>query len=489
MAMLIKSVKKSMLNVFKLKAKILILVLITIAVSYIMSRSVETNLNKLLEIASIVLMVIGVATVLENYKFGLSMGISGIMVLLISVTILSPSSSQLSMKEKLEDYEYLYKTVSENYPLLKSNERVNGVNWLGKRETFRSNIEKTTNQNMSDEFLDSMFAAEISKIIRELNNNHTHVVGRSFFVNHTVHSSVEYDDNFKLWDDVLKDEKTLKWYNFDDNILDQEPPSPFKGALRSANYFPADHYLASYPASRTKEIAPGEVAYLRIFSMDPNRVEKDGEIIRKYLNEVESYDKLIIDIRGNYGGDDTYWRENVIAPLINEELSVDNYFFVRGGYSKTFYESRGIELYPINDLDKDIIESFPEEVGTDFDYYGMHNITIEPLKPIGFKGEIYILVDSGVYGSAERFAGFAKDSGFATLVGGTTGGNSLAFEPLIFSLPNSGMVIRFRGELALNGDGNISSEIGIIPNIQLDDTTIVYNHELDRLIQYVVNKE
>ena len=106
--------------------------------------------------------------------------------------------------------------------------------------------------------------------------------------------------------------------------------------------------------------------------------------------------------------------------------------------------------------------------------------------PIDFDGKIYLLVDKGVYSSSESFAAFCKDSGLATLVGTTTGGDGIGIDPLFFSLPNSGIVIRFSSLLALNGDGTINEEVQTPPDIEID-SAVGYSYENDEAIQYVIN--
>lgn len=477
---------KTQLTILEIFKKSIVLILATMVVANVVSRYVDFSFNSIVYYLGLGIFVIGFACVLESYRFGLINLFSGLTILLVAGTLMSIGPSQLTMDEKLEDYEYLYHMISENYPYLTSNERTNGINWLQENEKFKSNIKKTTSAYMSESLLDTMFVAEISKIVRRLNNNHTRLIGRDFFVNHNMYTSPEYESNFELWDEILKDEKTLSWYNFE-QIGDEDIHIPDKEELEFKDYYKS--YLSLYSSTSTGIIVPDEVAYLRVYNMRTGRIKEDGVIIRKFLEEVKDYDKLIIDIRGNTGaGDDRYWRENVVAPLISKELTVNNYFFVRGAYSKTFYESLKINLYPISELYKNIIDGLPEEVITGFDYYGKHNVIIEPIDPVDFQGEIYLLVDEMVYASAEKFASFSKDSGFATVVGKTTGGNALIFEPLLFSLPNSGLVVRYRGELLLNGDGNISAEVGTIPHIQINNTAIkVPIYDMDYAIQFVIN--
>lgn len=160
----------------------------------------------------------------------------------------------------------------------------------------------------------------------------------------------------------------------------------------------------------------------------------------------------------------------------------------KGPMIREFQEGLGnLVDIQLSELGDDMIKIIPDEVKTDFDFYATQNITIEPQDPVGSQGKIYLLVDKTVYSAVEMFAAFRKDSGFATLIGENTGGDGIGVDPLLFSLPNSGMVIRYTGLLALNGDGTIHAETGIIPHVQLDAR--VGTFETDISIQYVVNEE
>lgn len=39
----------------------------------------------------------------------------------------------LTEEQKIEDFNYLYKTIEENYPFLETNKRLNNVDWLSKK--------------------------------------------------------------------------------------------------------------------------------------------------------------------------------------------------------------------------------------------------------------------------------------------------------------------------------------------------------------------
>jgi hypothetical protein len=386
-------------------------------------------------------------------------------VIYMKTTSGSTRLKPLTKEQKLEDFEYLYGFISENYPYLKVNERLNGIDWLGEKEVFKNAIENAT--------ADYDFEYEISNIIRQLNNDHTHVLTKDMFgYVYNVYSDLEYEDNYKPWADILKDEDVLKRYGFDEKGLEE--------------YEAKQTFYSGLSYCKTDIIVPDEVAYLKISQMNTESIEKDGLIIREFLGEIKDYEKFIIDIRGNQGGNDSYWIKNVIQPLANKELSVENYLFLRDDYAKYFYEHREITFSPTVELDKNIFDGLPEEIKKDYSYYSFSLRSIKPVDPVGFSGKIYLLVDERVFSSAESFASYCKDSGFATLVGETTGGDGIGLDPILFSLPNSKIVIRLSGMLVLNNDGTINEEVHTIPNVEIN-AAIGSTYGNDNAIQYIVN--
>lgn len=222
-----------------------------------------------------------------------------IICILISTTILgcstgkesmSTSNRELTMKEKLEDFEYMYKILEENYPFFKVNERVNGVDWLGNKDEYIEKIKQTKN--------DEEFAEKLNEILSELNNGHTHLLSREGYL---INYKIFYEDK-NPWIKILDDNKVKARYNLtkedikllEDGVYFEDMESAFK----------------------TDIIVPNEVAYIRLYRMDGFRVEEDEEEILKFLKEVKNYPKLIIDIRGNGGGNPNYWEFNIVQPLI-----------------------------------------------------------------------------------------------------------------------------------------------------------------------------
>lgn len=240
---------------------------------------------------------------------------------------------------------------------------------------------------------------------------------------------------------------------------------------------------------RKEILIKGKVAYLSISSLDNN--DEDMKVIKPFLKEIKDYDALIIDIRGNGGGDSRYWHDGLVPLIINKPLTNKEYYVYRGGEFSTKFIKCVLgdyynEIEPIGNINKIGLKNLPPEINKDFKYYIDNTDVIKPKDSIGFKGKIYMLVDHGVYSSAEMFATFAKHTGFATIVGEKTGGDGIGNDPLLCSLPNSGYILKFSYVMGLTSDGSSDEEFKTEPDIKVDDAAKNSNLDNDKTIQTVL---
>ena len=77
-----------------------------------------------------------------------------------------------------------------------------------------------------------------------------------------------------------------------------------------------------------------------------------------------------------------------------------------------------------------------------------------------------MLIDSSNYSASDAFASFCKATGFARLVGETTGGNGRGGQPYTFALPNSGLLVYFDPYFSLNTDVSCNAIAGTRPDIE-----------------------
>lgn len=351
---------------------------------------------------------------------------------------------QLTKQEKLEDFDYMYKILQENYPFFEVNKRLNGTDWLGRKEEYINRIRATYN--------DESFFNTMSQILSELHNGHVHMVSKNNYLDFKA-TYEKYSDGRKAWVEEINKPETTERYS---SMIGTETPKAIAKDGSSNNV-------------KAMDLEKGKIGYISIKSFLDGNLDEDMKIILPYLEGIKDYKALIIDIRGNGGGTNTYWAD-IVERLIDEPVEERYYMAFRGGefeekFFKEIYGAGFEKLTPISALDKENFQDPPPELKEDFKYYDKFIDRFEPKNPIGFKGKIYLLVDQHVFSASEQFASFAKSTGFATLVGEKTGGDGIGFEPAICSLPNSGYLFRFSQEMGLTSSGSCNFENKTEPDI------------------------
>ena len=359
--------------------------------------------------------------------------------------------SPLTQEQKVEDFNFMYSILKESYPYLELNKRVNGVDWLANKEVYVNKIKAT---NSDREFYDSL-----QSILKELNNGHTNILQEQSYPLYKKLYERDKKSN-AAWIKELNKSQAKRRYGETEKNIDS-----------NNNVNKEKDYIDTYNV-KTDIIKKDEVGYLSIASLNSFNIESDMKIIKPFLNEVKSYKALIIDIRGNSGGDSRYWSEKLVPMLIDKPLKNVEYVVYRGSnFIEAFVKSRyGIGykgLKSIKDIDKENLMNLPEEVKNSFKYYSKQEEIIKPKDSIDFKGKIFLLVDRWVYSSSEMFATFCKSTGFAILVGEKTGGDGIGSDPALCTLPNSGYIVRFPKEMGLTSDGSCNEEFKTEPDFKV----------------------
>lgn len=250
-----------------------------------------------------------------------------------------------------------------------------------------------------------------------------------------------------------------------------------EGVIRKVPGFPDDAAGDPIGPNTVCVDLSDRIGYVRIRNFDQAHEREDGEIIRRFLGTIRGNDcQLIIDIRGNTGGSAGFWMNSVVAPLINQPLRYQESVAVRKGLLDwmgvrfLLYRLTGLPDMMLNRLrgyqcmeKLDGLANYPESD------WAVYRITreIEPQRPTGFRGKIFLLVDADCVSAAEMFASMAKTTGFATVVGTATGGGNVRlFDPKTFVLPESGIIFRIDVDLPLAADGSATPRT--VPDILLD---------------------
>ncbi len=222
-------------------------------------------------------------------------------------------------------------------------------------------------------------------------------------------------------------------------------------------------------------VIDGEVGYLAISHMvgDLEFLEDEIRSLRRFIESVSGLPSLIIDIRGNPGGQDLLWYA-LVGMIASETARVDLTVALRNeDYISPFYNCM-LDSYGFAPLDDGATSSrgFPPEVANDgFRVPITGSLVLEPDEhSVKYSGKVFLLVDDQVCSSADLFAAFAKTTGLATLVGGVTGGDGIGFRNCYAVLPNSGMVISFPLTLGFNPDGTANEEYHTYPHYLVEWT-------------------
>ena len=415
---------------------------------------------------------------MEKRKIIISSIIALIILILIILGILSKLNKynqtiiNLTNEEKMEDFEYLWSKLNSSYPFWNEVSE-SGINKNDVYEDYRKEIKKTST--------DIEFMKTIGDFLEEF-KGYGHLLALDGYMYNF------YDNTFTLAKDRLNDEeiKEMKTW-FDDlynpksiqtySLLDSSHPG-FRSTKGLKEKYKEQNSNSTTNKKEVNEenlkfdiIDEGKTAYIEIKSFRFENIENDRLKLQKFFEMIREYPNLIIDIRENSGGSDKYWQELIVSPNLSEAKTSKRYYLIRqSNLTNPFLEAKfdNDSILPIETLPN--FDNMNKENLSLFSHYVIDEKTIYPTKNSnGFNGKIWLLTSPKVYSSSENFAMFCKNTDFATLVGKPTGGDGGAADPILFSLPNSGLIIRFSMFYGLNSDGTGNEANGTIPDITIDD--------------------
>ena len=364
----------------------------------------------------------------------------------------------LSKEDYIEDFNFAYNNLKEHYPFFEVNKKLYGIDWLANKEKYEAYIAESKD--------DADFFTRMTYVLAELHNGHTHLMPEDFaMVTYTTYYTFP---NSSWRHDIAKmyeKDNVRRRYNINNETVKKYVAENMKSD---------DEVNKTYSKNlMTENIIKDKLAYIRIKSLIGEQyINQDKDIVINYLNEIKDYPFLIIDIRGNGGGDSNYWQEFLLPKIIDKKYETKNYIFIKSG---KLYEKIFKQLQFKNDvktfLDNSSFNNDVKKILSDFDGYGISDMSIEPKEDsIHFKGKIYLLVDNGVYSSAEMLASFCKETKLATLVGSRTAGDGIGVDPVQVDLPNTAFVMRFSNVMGVTESGSINELDQTMPDIIVQES-------------------
>lgn len=381
---------------------------------------------------------------------------------------------KLSESQKVSDFDTLCSTLNSIYPYFGVNKRKNGINWLNQHDIYLKRISKTQT--------DEEFLYEIVSILDDLNCHHVDILPtlnyNYYFKRYRL--AAFFMKSYKSYVTELKKGDAKKkhkyWRNLYEEIYGNSEKARLLNLLEHDNYRKTENNI---------EIEyQDNIVVLRIKSFLHENIKQDKEKLVNLYNNLLSYENLLIDIQGNGGGSMAYWMKLIVPYLLIEERSYTNIIAFRNSQHYYRFAGEDFSTFPIDSIN---LDGLPPELKTNGYLFRKINGTIFPNNnSVSYAGNIYLLVDNEVYSSSESFAVFCKKTGFAYVAGHQTSGDGIGQDPFLLTLPQSGIVIRYTGEMGLNADGSSSEEMGTIPDIILKGSS--KKERLDELINYIGKK-
>lgn len=297
---------------------------------------------------------------------------------------------ELTNDEMLEDYDALWDTLLKDFPYINSLKN-QGVNVEKLKETYRDKI-------AGIESFDEYFILLHNLIFNELRGE--------------GHLSLVYPEVFYRYNDHYNDkdfENKENFYNHSVSAyLDKGSEMRYStmGDLISQN-----NNINS--ESETESLELFEKDDTLIIDYNSFWLDKENEIDINYKKvkdvlENNTFDNIIFDLRGNFGGTPDAWLD-IVEMIIDDDIEVKEYLLSYGLESKKAIEE------VIRDKDKESSIKEHKDLGDDKIVYSVVS-KIKSKKIIKNNPKIYIVLDEKSQSATLMFADFARNTGFAEIL-------------------------------------------------------------------------
>ncbi|MCL2620063.1 MAG: hypothetical protein FWD97_03915, partial [Defluviitaleaceae bacterium] len=285
----------------------------------------------------------------------------------------------------LEDVDYLFYILENNFPLFNATERVVGID---------------TQQLM----MNTRNYTETSEFATDSNRHIERVLRSNFFIHF---NNGHHRNNFGLLEALTQEDFRRHLYN---NPREEWLPIIDNPSTRSLFGL----VISPFPTGESewfvaKSIEEGYVAYIgweQLTEAHTNHqtgnlfgvaMETHGDMILEFLQSIVDYEHLIIDLRTIERARFDYFPEMIIQNLISEPITYDHHFFSMGGeYVRQFYNilPRGqAGFVPVTD---ELLAGFPylhpDDAGILRYHYHLERIIHPSANSIGFDGKIWVLI-------------------------------------------------------------------------------------------------
>lgn len=214
-----------------------------------------------------------------------------------------------------------------------------------------------------------------------------------------------------------------------------------------------------------------------------SRISPDDDSIETFIkdsNKMKNKDKIIIDLRGNKGGNmvniEEWYKGFTGEKLRLDMIQVDLYTETSVTLAKNKFKTKENEK---ENIKSDCIEAISQYESKDF-FPGWSPIKYERYKEVENDVKVYILIDENTASAAEFLAYYLRRLDNVILVGTNTNGCILTGNCNLAYLTNSKIPVHVPYKIYLNTDFTNIDGLGLLP-----DLWVKPEQALDRIVKFI----
>ncbi len=373
----------------------------------------------------------------------------------------------LSLGEKLADYEWFWGFIYNGYPYLEVCQR---------KGVALNKIKNEGYKKLKDLKFKSDYGAFYSKLCGQINDGYP--MGHFW--------SLSYGEYEEFFFECFRPPVKNKDGSRNEKIINYYKSIPF-----DFESYPNQRLLPSIGSliPNINIIEKNKIAYISIKSfkqLNTSIIDQYHKDINEFVSETHNYKHLIIDISKNSGGYNKHWHY-LVGTHLNHTLKYRTYsLLIDSKYTNLQVKD---VMQKNNCINIEDVPNIKNAQLTKANKACYKDYCIEPqywnIKKPRFDRKIWVLIGNQTFSAADRFAGFCKQTNWATLVGENTSGAGMNAEGMYaIALPNSGFLIKCDLGAGLNNKGYVNDEYGTIPDIYTAEGKTALETCLDAIEEY-----
>lgn len=371
-------------------------------------------------------------------------------------------SSYFSKQELLDDYEYFWSKLEENWPYLHTAQE---------NDIDLNEIKKKYKKKISRKPSDINFYNTMSDIAEEISSHSD--LGKVYAVDYYWQLIMSMDKRYNANPETLavfKEEDKNKRYiqryvrkHLNIRTIDNYSIYIIAGAYNSS--VAQDSFNTNI---KVEIIEQDKIAKIKINSMfvsmyNSIMAETYEKNFRRIYKDLSNYEHIIFDLTNCVGTNSDLWEHFIVAPNIETDKEYDiTCIYNDTEYNKIYYDKAS---RPVSELT--IFKN--SDVSNNFTSYFKHTVRVKSnlYEDNILKAKKWILIGEKTRLEAKNFVNYAKETKFATVVGDTIGKVDVPLGVAMIKLPNTSLVLAYDGLQYLDDEGDKLGDI--IPDIKISE--------------------